>query len=103
MCRIAVAEDRVSDIWEKLNPKDQSQVVVLNAPACFAPEVEALSGIAVERKLSSTAVGFEGVWQVAIDEDWSALRFRRIEYIKKMTRDKKRAMTPAGRAKTAKP
>ncbi|HEY1314180.1 MAG TPA: hypothetical protein VGE92_09900 [Steroidobacteraceae bacterium] len=26
--------------------------------------------------------GFETVRQVAIDEDWSALRFRRIEYVK---------------------
>ncbi|WP_243635832.1 hypothetical protein [Hymenobacter edaphi] len=32
------------------------------------------------------AAGFEPVSQVAIDEDWSALRFRRVEYIKKMTR-----------------
>src|SRR5262249_31845303 len=31
--------------------------------------------------------GFESVRQVAIDEDWSALRFRRVEYVKKMTRD----------------
>jgi hypothetical protein len=31
--------------------------------------------------------GFEPVRQVAIDEDWSALRFRRAEYIKKWTRD----------------
>ncbi len=38
-------------------------------------------------------VGFEGVRQVAIDEDWSALRFRRVEYIKRMTRDPKRRMT----------
>lgn len=29
---------------------------------------------------------FEPVRQVAIDGDWSALRFRKIEYIKKMTR-----------------
>lgn len=27
--------------------------------------------------------GFDTVRQVAIDEDWSALRFRRIEYIKR--------------------
>jgi hypothetical protein len=27
--------------------------------------------------------GFEGVRMVAIDQDWSALRFRRVEYIKK--------------------
>ena len=26
--------------------------------------------------------GFDSVRQVAIDEDWSALRFRRVEYIK---------------------
>jgi hypothetical protein len=32
------------------------------------------------------AAGFEPVRQVAIDEDWSALRFRRVEFIKTMTR-----------------
>ncbi len=29
------------------------------------------------------AVGFRGVRQVAIDEDWSALRFRRTEFVKR--------------------
>ncbi len=48
------------------------------------------------------AHGFEGVRQVAIDEDWSALRFRRVEHIRSMQRDPKRAMTAAGRRKTAK-
>jgi len=43
--------------------------------------------------------GFEGVRQVAIDEDWSALRFRRVENIKTMKRDPERAMTRAGRAR----
>ncbi|GAB2524964.1 hypothetical protein [Spirosoma aerophilum] len=32
------------------------------------------------------SLGFEPVRMVAIDENWSALRFRRIEYIKSMTR-----------------
>lgn len=32
------------------------------------------------------AAGFEPVRQVAIDEDWSALRFRRAQYIKNWTR-----------------
>lgn len=41
--------------------------------------------------------GFEGVRQVAIDEDWTALRFRRVEYIKNMKRDPKRAMSKEGR------
>lgn len=30
--------------------------------------------------------GFEGVRQIAIDEDWSALRFRKLDFIKIMTR-----------------
>ena len=42
----------------------------------------------------------EGVRLVAIDEDWSALRWRKVEYIKKMTRDKKRTYTKAGKSKT---
>jgi hypothetical protein len=29
---------------------------------------------------------YEGVRQIAIDEDWSALRFRKIRYIKNLTR-----------------
>jgi len=30
--------------------------------------------------------GFESVRMVAIDEDWSALRFRRVEYVKTISR-----------------
>lgn len=44
-------------------------------------------------------LGFEGVRMVAIDEDWSALRFRRAQYIKTMKRDEKRAMSETGRKK----
>jgi hypothetical protein len=44
-------------------------------------------------------LGFEGVRQVAIDEDWSALRFRRAEYIRTMRRDPSRAMSAQGRRK----
>jgi hypothetical protein len=42
-------------------------------------------------------LGLEPVRQVAIDEDWSALRFRRVEFIKTMSRSF--ALTPEGRAK----
>lgn len=42
--------------------------------------------------------GFEGVRQVAIDADWSALRFRRATQIKSMTRDPKRRLTRTGGA-----
>ncbi|KUG07262.1 hypothetical protein [Solirubrum puertoriconensis] len=40
------------------------------------------------------ALGFEPVRQIAIDDDWSALRFRRVEYIKQMTRATRRATQP---------
>ncbi|WP_342599340.1 DUF3052 domain-containing protein [Psychrobacillus sp. FSL H8-0483] len=42
--------------------------------------------------------GFEPVRNVAIDEDWSALRFRKVENIKKMVR--KFAHTEAGKKRT---
>ena len=48
---------------------------------------------------SMGAAGFEPVRQVAIDEDWSALRFRRVEFIKNLTRSS--ANTEQGRARLA--
>ncbi len=45
-------------------------------------------------------LGFEPVRMVAIDEDWSALRFRRAEFIKQMKRAEKHAISPQGKAKT---
>ena len=47
------------------------------------------------------AGGFETVRMVAIDEDWSALRFRRAEYVGTMTRDPARALTASGKKRTA--
>jgi hypothetical protein len=46
-------------------------------------------------------LGFEPVRQVAIDADWSALRFRRVEFIKTMTRSF--AMTEEGKRKATPP
>ena len=45
-------------------------------------------------------MGFEGVRAVAIDDDWSALRFRRIEYIKVMKRNPNLAMIQKVKIKT---
>lgn len=44
--------------------------------------------------------GFEPVRQVAIDEDWSALRFRRVEYIKSLTRRKSMTISDSGKKRT---
>lgn len=45
-------------------------------------------------------LGFEGVRQVALDPDWSALRFRRTEHIDTLTRDPTRALSAEGKART---
>lgn len=47
-------------------------------------------------------LGFEPVRSVAIDEDWSGARFRRVEFVKKMSRNTKHAMTRLGKKRTAK-
>ncbi len=47
------------------------------------------------------AAGFEPVRMVAIDEDWSAVRFRRVEHIKTMTRSPDRRISTAGKKKSA--
>lgn len=46
--------------------------------------------------------GFEGVRQVAIDDDWSALRFRQAKFIKSFKRDEKRVMSREGRSRLSK-
>lgn len=127
--------------FEKLNLKLQTEILVLNAPASFEPELNQLSGVHVHRSLGKlkridfslvfattktevdalspkiarlaagdaivwfaypkgtskrykcgfnrdngwdvlSSLGFETVRAVAIDEDWSALRFRRSEFVK---------------------
>ena len=131
----------MSSVFEKLNLKQQQEILVVNAPSSFEPELLALKRVAVHRDpkklktihfalvfatkqaevdslskvLASKAegdallwfaypkgtsrqykcefnrdtgwkemksAGFDTVRLVAIDEDWSALRFRRLEFIK---------------------
>jgi hypothetical protein len=137
--------------FAKLNLKDQAEIVVLNAPASFEPELKSLKGVTVRRdakggdidfslafvttqkdvdtlgpqvakKAKGDAVvwfaypkgsskkytsqinrdngwavmgkaGFEPVRMVAIDEDWSAVRFRRVEFIKTMNRPEEVRLT----------
>jgi hypothetical protein len=131
-------------VFEKLNLKEQRDILVINAPASFEGELAALDGVTVLRDPRAATVvsfalvfatkqaevdrmsrllahkakgdallwfaypkgtsktyscefnrdsgwdvirraGFDTVRQVAIDQDWSALRFRRVEYIKPST------------------
>lgn len=45
--------------------------------------------------------GFEPVRMVAVDEDWSALRFRRVDYIRRMARKPASAISKAGKRKAS--
>jgi len=47
------------------------------------------------------AAGYEPVRVVAVDEDWSALRFRRVEFIKTMARKPDQAISKAGQRKAS--
>lgn len=132
----------MASVFEKLNLKAQREILVLNAPASFEPELAGLQGIRVRRSLEGVdsvsfalvfactqaqvdgaaqflaplargdailwfaypkaaskkyrcefnrdtgwaglqRLGFDTVRLVAIDTDWSAMRFRRVEYIKR--------------------
>lgn len=44
--------------------------------------------------------GFETVRQIAIDEDWTALRFRRVEYVSTMKRQSERTLSEVGKSRT---
>jgi hypothetical protein len=46
--------------------------------------------------------GFEPVKIVSLDNDFSALRFRKVEYIKKITRSREMALTEEGKNRTVK-
>jgi hypothetical protein len=80
--------------------KAQTDIVLFNVPASFEPELAKLRDAKIIRnpkkpasvqfalaftqrqaELAIRGAGFDSVRQVAIDEDWSALRFRRLEYI----------------------
>jgi len=151
----------MSAIFRKLNLKDQKEILVLNAPDSFEPELVELDDVTIRRHVEEMPeidfslafvmkqsevdelagaiaqrakgdatmwfsypkgsskkykcefnrdtgwaelgkLGFEPVRQVSIDADWSALRFRRVQYIKTMTRSKKMAMTEQGKKRVEK-
>jgi hypothetical protein len=150
----------VAAVFSKLQLKDQRQIVVIDAPASFEPEMLALRNVQVLRKIPAhgaafclafmttpaqleryardlgrhvqgdalvwvaypkgtskryrselhrdlgwTALGelgYEPVRMIAIDEDWSALRFRRATFIPRMKRAARHAISRAGKAKARK-
>ena len=47
-------------------------------------------------------LGYEGVSLISIDDDWSAFRFRKSDYIKTMNRRHEMAMSKEGKERTKK-
>lgn len=146
----------MTPLFKKLNLANAPAIHVLNAPASFEPELQALEGVVVHRSVSGAVgfalafvqtiaqvedavtrlvpaaagdavlwmvypkassrthrcefnrdtgwqalgrAGYEPVRQVAVDADWSALRFRKAVFIKTMKRDPAGALSEAGRKK----
>jgi hypothetical protein len=58
----------------------------------------------ISRDRGWTAIGnagWEPVSQIALDENWSALRFRKLSYIKKLTRRKSMALSQEAKNRTS--
>ena len=53
------------------------------------------------KRTGQVEFSLEPVRMVAIDEDFSAVRFRRVEFIKTMTRGKEHRMSAQGKARAA--
>ena len=68
----------------------------------LAPEALART-MAVLREYADVIArsGAQAVRMVAIDEDWSAVRFRRADFIKSLTRGKEHRMSAQGKARAA--
>ena len=120
----------MAEVWGKLNLKDQAAVLVVNAPPSFESQLKALDGVTVKRrpadvksfdfslafvtrqkevddlakvvaKKAKVDAGFEPVRMVAIDDDWTAMRVRRVEFIKNLTRPESFALSTEGKKRTA--
>ncbi|MCD9032193.1 hypothetical protein LDO32_10710 [Luteimonas sp. Y-2-2-4F] len=67
----------MTPLFKKLNLKDRRAIVVLNAPASFEPELRALDGVAIHRKVDPAArLGFGlafAITQAQLDQASSAL------------------------------
>ena len=89
-----------------------AEVAALAPPVAAALEPDAVLWFAYPKKTSRTYtsdisrdtgwqplgdLGFEAVRQVAIDDDWSALRFRQAGAIRTLKRDASRRMSAEGR------
>lgn len=97
----AVTQRELDEVSNKLSMSTQGDAIVWMAypkksSKKFKCEFDRDSGWKV-----LGGAGFEAVRQVAMDEDWSALRFRRVEYVKSLNRSNKMAISNEGKRRTS--
>ncbi|NIJ52944.1 hypothetical protein [Dyadobacter arcticus] len=82
----------MTPLFKKLNYKEHKQIVAINAPESFADELSAMkTKCDFNRDTGFAAVGkygFEPVRQVAIDDDWSSLKFKKSNSSKQLLEKK---------------
>ncbi len=82
----------MNHVFGKLQFKDQARIHVLGPPAEFKATLDEMRD---KTEVATRADSRQR--QVAIDEDWSALRFRHVDFIKALKRDPKHAMSAKGK------
>ena len=96
----ATKQEEVDNIAETVGPKLDGDAVFW---VCYPKGTSKKYTCDFNRDTGWTKLGeydLEGVRQVAIDEDWSALRFRKVQYIKKMSRREGMALSNDGKKRT---
>ena len=92
---------KVDKIAETIGPKLHGDAVFW---VCYPKGTSKKYTCDFNRDTGWTSLGeydLEGVRMVAIDEDWSALRFRKVQFIKKMTRREDMALSKDGKKRTS--
>jgi len=96
----AIEEHEVEDFISHVNEKSSGDVTVwISYPKSSSKKYTCNFNRDTGFSAAGKA-GFEPVRQVSIDSDWSALRFRRVEFIKKITRRESYALTQEAKKRT---
>lgn len=98
----AITQAQVNAIAEQIAPKLQGDAIFW---ICYPKGTSKKYKCDFNRDTGWDVLGnfdLEGVRMVAIDEDWSALRFRKVFYIKTLQRNEKMAISSEGKSRTKK-
>jgi hypothetical protein len=98
----ATKQSEINDIADQVMPNLDGDAIVW---LCYPKGTSTNYKCDFNRDTGWAVLGnhnLEPVRQVAIDEDWSALRFRKVEFIKTMIRSNSMALSEKGKERTEK-